>query len=120
MILDKINQISILPSNSSISAIEGVNVVSVDNGVATFNNFQAVKDISLSTANYTISSKAIDKVKVENILGSSFSQQELVINFRNCKPGEEQQGNKCQECAAGTYSVTWNSTECIKCDLNAD
>lgn len=97
MILDNVNQINILPLNPEISSIEGINVISVNKGVAEFDSFQVVKDKEIQTASYTISSKAVDKQKVRNVLGDRFTQPNLVVNFRDCRPGERQLDNKCSE-----------------------
>ncbi|CAI2360923.1 unnamed protein product [Moneuplotes crassus] len=120
MILDDENQILILPLDSSKSSVSGTNTVQVKQGVAVFDNLLLKINQEERISNFKIISKSIDLNKVKQVLGNSFRQKDLIVNFRDCEPGERILGDKCEVCAAGTYSLSYNSTECQKCNLDAE
>ncbi|CAI2365361.1 unnamed protein product [Moneuplotes crassus] len=120
MVLDDENQILILPSDPSTSSVSGTNAAQVKQGVAVFDNLALEVNKELRSSNFLISSKSIDSAKVKQVLGSSFQQKKLEASFRDCQPGERILGNKCEVCAAGTYSLSYNSTDCAKCDIDAE
>ncbi|CAI2367043.1 unnamed protein product [Moneuplotes crassus] len=120
MVLDDENQILILPSDSSKSSVSGTNTAQVKQGVAVFDNLALEVSKELRKSNFSVSSKSINSAKVKEVLGSSFQQKELEASFRDCQPGERILGDKCEVCAAGTYSLSYNSTECAKCDFDAE
>ncbi|CAI2362506.1 unnamed protein product [Moneuplotes crassus] len=120
MNLDNSSQIIILPRNASEASINGFNIVSTEKGIAQFDNIASITNGRILTSNFTLSSKSIKTTKVEEVLGASFRQDDLQINFRDCKPGEIVVGDQCNVCAAGTYSLDWNATECVDCALDAD
>ncbi|CAI2363468.1 unnamed protein product [Moneuplotes crassus] len=119
MNLDNSSQIIILQKNASEAIIKGINAIVVNGGVAEFNNIAAIAKGQIRYSKFSLSSKSIDTKKVSEVLGASFTQKDLEIKFRDCQPGEMIVGNECEICAAGTYSLQQNSTECISCDLNA-
>ncbi|CAI2361155.1 unnamed protein product [Moneuplotes crassus] len=120
MNLDSLNTVILFPKNTSLSTIDGANVGLLRKGIAMFDNIIMEIDVNHRTANYSITSKAIDKARVADVLSDSFKQEDLIVNFRDCKPGERIINNACIECTAGTYSLFWNSTECHDCYLHAD
>ncbi|CAI2365727.1 unnamed protein product [Moneuplotes crassus] len=120
MVLDDENQILILPSDSSNSSVSGTNTAKVKRGVAVFDNLALEVRKELRSSNFSVSSKSINSAKVKQVLGSSFQQKKLEANFRDCQPGERILGDKCEVCAAGTYSLSYNSTNCAKCDFDAE
>ncbi|CAI2378011.1 unnamed protein product [Moneuplotes crassus] len=119
MNLQSASTIIIQPKNSSISLIQGTNVVLLQNGTAMFDSIAMQVDRKYKTATYLVTSKAINRAKVAKVFGTPFRPMQIVTNFRDCKPGERIDEDTCLECPAGTYSLTWNSTECFQCDINA-
>ncbi|CAI2368076.1 unnamed protein product [Moneuplotes crassus] len=120
MNLDNSSQIVILSRNASEANTKGFNILSVNQGIAQFDNFAAIIRDNKRSSNFTLSSKSINTDKVQEVLGSLFSQKDLQINFRDCQPGERIVGDECEVCAIGTYSLEWNAIECVDCDLEAD
>ncbi|CAI2369157.1 unnamed protein product [Moneuplotes crassus] len=120
MNLDNSSQIVILSRNASEANTKGFNILSVDQGIAQFDNFAAVIRDNKRSSNFALSSKSINTDKVQEVLGSLFSQKDLQINFRDCQPGERIVGDECKICATGTYSLEWNATKCVDCNLEAD
>jgi predicted outer membrane repeat protein len=120
MVLNNVNQITLTPVNLSISSIGGVNSVLMKHGIATFTNLIATAKYGSKDVKYQVSSKAINKVKINEVFGTSINDNIVTFNFRNCIPGESIINNyKCQECSAGSYSFQWNSPECYSCLDNA-
>jgi len=60
------------------------------------------------------SSKAIDSSLIAEVLEEEFSNN-IELNFRFWKPGERIFGDTWDQCSPGTYSLEWNSTECLQC-----
>ena len=119
MNLDSSSQISIFTQDSNIATIGGINVVKVNKGVAIFNSISAISHNWDSSGKFSISSKIIDTKKVISVFGTNLKQPDLILSFRDWNPGEKIDGSKWRVCAAGTYSVFSNSTECTKCLSNA-
>jgi hypothetical protein len=112
MVLNNVDQIKITPRNVSNSSIGGVNLVLMQNGVASFDNLVATAKYGSQNVKYQASSKAISSEKISQVYGSVISDNLIIFNFRNCKPGESIIDNyKCHECSAGSYSLEWNSLE---------
>ena len=83
MNLDNSSQIIILPKNISEASIRGINVVSVDEGIAQFDNVAVIAKNDTRASQFTLNSKSIDTNKVSEVLGSSFTQKDLQIKFRD-------------------------------------
>jgi hypothetical protein len=116
MALNNIDQIMIIPVNSSISSIRGVNSALWRKGIATFENIIAVAKYGSQNVKYKATSKIIDTSKLKQVYESSNFDNIITMNFRNCKPGESIIDDyKCQECSAGSYSLQWNSSEWYSC-----
>ncbi|CAI2364411.1 unnamed protein product [Moneuplotes crassus] len=116
---DNTSQILILPKDFSNSAISGTNVAQVENGIAQFNNITFEVDRKYKTFNFSISSTSINSDKITKI-SNKLEQKDLLAKFRDCKPGERIYGKRCEVCAAGTYSLNYNATECAQCSLEAE
>jgi hypothetical protein len=86
MVLNDVNQISIVPVDQV--TIEGTNSILMDQGVAYFDNLIAIAIPGSSSVRIKATSKAIDSSKIQNIYGTSISENILYLNFRNCTPGE--------------------------------
>jgi hypothetical protein len=109
-----------ITSSSSASAIAGVNSVLLQNGVATFSGLTAMAPPGSKNLIFKASSKAIDRSKITKIFGSEVSKNQLILNFRNCQPGEYISSPiKWAECSAQSFSLEWNSKECQDCLENA-
>ena len=115
MVLNNINQVEMSVTNSSRLQLKGTNNGKLKSGVATFSNFKAISKPGNTNILISIKCKAIDSTKILKVFGKQFGSSSLTINFRYCKPGEIQMAdNTWSECAAGTYSLSWNSTNCIQ------
>ena len=58
------------------------------------------------------------KVKYQNF--SLPTDNSISVSFRFCKPGEEISiDSTWKQCSAGTYSLNWNSTQCMPCIENS-
>ncbi|CAI2363934.1 unnamed protein product [Moneuplotes crassus] len=115
---DSTSQIKISPITSN-TFLTGIDYAQVKNGVGTFDNlvFQAAP--GKSGIEYKAFSKSIDSSLVTRVYGS-IDQNLITVNFRWCQPGEMYSSNEtCVECPQGTYSLEWNSTQCIDCMKNA-
>ena len=115
MVLDSQNQISITPADPSIAKVKGFNIQPLVNGVASFENLIVHADAGSSGIILDVTSKSIDKRKINDIFGSQISDNTIELNLRFCKPGERILSNICYTCTAGTYSLEWNSTGCEQC-----
>ena len=112
MVLNNEKQISLFSSNSSIASVSGINSVVLKNGTATFNDFTVAAQLGLQNVMFRATSKAIDSFKVTAVYGRSTKESLVKLDFRYCQPGEQMSDNVCIECAPGTYSLEWNSTQC--------
>ena len=59
-----------------------------------------------------MSSSSIDYDTIQFLDPIAYADQIINVNFRWWKPGEIEVGSIWSHCTIGTYSVTWNSTEC--------
>ena len=97
MVLNNVDQISIFPYNYSEASSRGVNTVPLNNGMAMFDAIQLVSEIGAKGIKYKISTNAIDSAKVSELYGSSTFTDQIIVDFRFCKPGEQVTGNTCTE-----------------------
>lgn len=112
MVLNSLYQITLSPLRSSHVALKGTNQVLLQKGVATFSNIVAVAKPGSKNLKIVASCKAIDSNKLASLNGGSVSSNQIMVNFRFCKPGEIQlSDNTCSECPSETYSLEWNSTK---------
>jgi hypothetical protein len=103
------NEITI-SSDNNISSIVGIDSILMQKGVATFHGLTAVAPIGSKNLKFHVSSKAIDRTKINSIYGSQVSKNLVVFNFRNCQPGEYVFDSiRCLECSAQSFSFDWNS-----------
>ncbi|CAI2362983.1 unnamed protein product [Moneuplotes crassus] len=116
---DSSSQLIITSADLSKGTISGTNVDIVKNGVATFDEVKATATPGSTSIKFKVSSKIFDKNKLSDVFNKSSGDTNIIINFRYCKPGEQQIGGTCSECNTGTYSLNWNSTSCYKCIDNA-
>ena len=119
MVLNNENQVLITSTNTSVSSVAGVNSALLKNGIATFESLIGVAQPGSTNIAYQVTSEAIDREKLAKIYGIEGTNT-LIMNFRFCKPGEIQlENNRCSKCRDGTYSLSWNATQCLKCPSNA-
>ncbi|CAI2378749.1 unnamed protein product [Moneuplotes crassus] len=104
----------------SNATVKGVNSVNFNAGIAIIEGIMFVDQPGSKNMKFDSSTAAIDKGRVSLAFPDQDFNNDITVNFRFCQPGEEatDQGT-CRECDAGTYSLEWNSTECIKCMDNA-
>ncbi|CAI2374896.1 unnamed protein product [Moneuplotes crassus] len=107
------------PAGSN-ATVKGVNSVNFNAGIATIEGIMFVDQPGSKNVKFDSSTAAIDKGRVSLAFPDQDFNNDITVDFRFCQPGEEatDQGT-CRECDAGTYSLEWNSTECIKCMDNA-
>ena len=55
-----------------------------------------------------------------NVLGTSSIQNSVLASFRFCMPGEIESENQWNIWTEGTYSFSWNSTQCYQWPNNAN
>jgi hypothetical protein len=115
MVLDSISQVVITSVNASESTVAGFNNDVLDKGIAQFDAFQVRTEPGTSNVQVQASSKAIDTAKIAETFEGQISENIIDLSFRYCKPGEMSVGDVCSTCSPGTYSLQWNSTECIQC-----
>ena len=116
MVLDSSNKVTISAVDIITSSISGTNVGLVNQGVVTFNNLRFISIPGSANIHYQITSNVIDTNKIMNVFGQAISDNNIVVNFRFCRPGEFiTSSNQCEVCSAGTYSFNWNSTQCDNC-----
>ncbi|CAI2379456.1 unnamed protein product [Moneuplotes crassus] len=111
--LDSSSQITI-SGNSTGSSVLGVKAVKVTSGEAIFDDLQFISAPGAQTVLYDIESGGLDLQKLKIVYGDTYQQEKISVNFRYCQPGEHNT-TSCEECSPGTYSFTWNSTQCLKC-----
>lgn len=111
MILINSTQIKIFPL-TPLASISGISEVKIDSGVATFTNVIFESQPGTRNIVYKLNSELVDSKKVTHL--ELPTNNTITVNFRYCKPGEfVQEDGTCKECSAGTYSLNWNSTECM-------
>ena len=115
MLLNNVNQIIINPVNKTAASMKGTNSGLLRNGVATFSNLIVNTKPGSTNMQFQATTNAIDSAKVKEVY-ESVSSNLISANFRFCKPGEIQfSDGTCSTWAPGTYSLSWNSTECYPC-----
>ncbi|CDW75727.1 UNKNOWN [Stylonychia lemnae] len=67
--------------------------------------------------NGAIDQQKIQKINIQEEYGQSLNQ---TIYFRECKFGEVNLNQKCQQCSQGYFSLDKNDQVCKKCPNNAD
>ena len=116
MVLVNSDKVTISAVDNQTSSISGTNIGLVNQGVVTFNNLKFISTPGSTNLHYEITSKVIDKNKIQNVPGKSIIESNIIVDFRFCEPGEFiTTSNQCEVCSAGTYSFNWNSTQCENC-----
>jgi len=72
---------------------------------------------------FRLSSQAIDSDLIKKVFGEevySNLNPPLLVDFRNCEPGEELYQNQCLICPVGTYTVFENTEGCKPCLENSE
>jgi hypothetical protein len=123
MVLDNESTIKITPSSAN-STISGIDYAKVTAGVANFDELIFESKAGTSGKIYTLNSAAIDRDTVHVVTTDQEYQEvyssSLNVSFRHCQPGEQEfSSGLCSVCSYGTYTLEWNSTECISCIDNA-
>jgi hypothetical protein len=123
MVLDNDSTIKITPSSAN-SSISGIDYAKVTAGVANFDELIFESRAGTSGKIYTLNSAAIDRDIVQVVTTDQEYQEiyssSLNVSFRYCQPGEQEfSSGLCSKCSYGTYTLKWNSTECISCIDNA-
>ena len=117
---DSVNKVSILAIDTQVSSTSGANTGLLHNGIVSFGTLRFIARPGTPSILYKAFCKAIDYDKIFDAFGFNISENNIDINFRYWKPGEIiTEDETCQECNAGTYSLTWNSTVCKNCIDNA-
>ncbi|CAI2373025.1 unnamed protein product [Moneuplotes crassus] len=121
MNLNNVDQVGIFSQNSSHSIVGGANSFPFKSGIATVEGIIFESKPGSKNVTFNAPTSAIDSNKVNTAFPNEDFSSYITVDFRFCEPGEEiTHQNTCRECDAGTYSVTWNSTQCVKCMDNAE
>ena len=115
---DNTSSIKIIPLSNE-TEVSGQDTVTVTQGIGTFESLKFIASPGLSDVKFLIRSSAIDYEMVQEIDPVKYADQVISVNFRWCQPGEIQIGNVWSEWSVGSYSTTWNSTECQNWPDNA-
>ena len=112
--------ITISPVESTDKVI-GNTDVTVNKGVATFQDVTFISKPGAKQVSYTVSSSNIDETKISGAFGMQMSDtiQTLTMDFRECIVGEEQSSNMCIPCPTGKYSLEAGTDECQICPKHA-
>jgi hypothetical protein len=120
MVLDSSSQILIQPANRSISSLSGFNSESLHQGVAVFENITFLAKPGSQNTTFFALSKAIEVNKIKKAFKDVRWENEIIVNFRYCQPGEKiSENGYWTEWGSGQYSLQWNSTKCNKWMDNA-
>jgi hypothetical protein len=87
MILDNTSQISI-KTISANQTILGTNVKTVSEGIAVFNDLTFISNPGDAAVEFHVTSNTFNYEVIAAQYGSADIQNNLVVNFRYCKPGE--------------------------------
>lgn len=98
----------------------GTTSVKVTEGIGLFDSIQFTSSPGATNIPFSFTSDAIDMSIMRKQYGQNYSLKNITVNFRFCKPGEIQDGLVCRSWSPGSYSFTWNSTQCKNCMSNAD
>ena len=99
--------------------VDGENTGDVVNGKATFENTIFIAQPGMKDVKFKLTTSAANYKLLQHIDPVKYADQIISVNFRWCKPGEIQDGNTCIKCNTGSFSLTWNSTQCLTCPDNA-
>ena len=111
MVSDSKSIIKIVALDAS-SKVSGQNTDTLTQGRANFTNTLFTAAPGRRGVKFRLVSSAIDYTVIQHLDPVKYADQIVTVNFRWCKPGEIQIGNICSACSAGSYSVTWNATQC--------
>ncbi|CAI2370232.1 unnamed protein product [Moneuplotes crassus] len=121
MNLNNEDQIGIFTQIGSSASVEGINSFPFKSGIANIEGIIFVSQPGSKNVTFNAHTSAIDSKKVSTAFPNKDFSSNITVDFRFCEPGEEiTQQNTCRECDAGTYSLIWNSTQCVKCMNNAE
>lgn len=90
----------------------GFSSTAIVNGIATFKGVIFQAKPGTQNVEYSISASTVDEGLVNKVFDHSI-QDPIFVSFRFCKPGESDESNQCKFCSSGSYSLEWNSTECV-------
>jgi hypothetical protein len=110
LIIDSSSTISFRSNSPRSSVINGF--VRVLRGVATFNSLIFISNPGSSSRLFSLVTTGIDLVSARKQLGSGYSLQRIIVNYRFCKPGEMINTNIWAIWTTGSFSLLWNSTTC--------
>jgi hypothetical protein len=120
MVLDSSSQILIQPANRSISSLSGFNSESLHQGIAIFENITFLAKPGSQNTTFLTFSKAINVNKIKKAFKDVRLENEIIVNFRFCRPGENiGENGYWTEWGSGQYSLQWNSPKCNKWMDNA-
>lgn len=119
MVQDNSSRIKVWPDPSGIGKISDLNLVYAEAGIFTFSQLIFTGKPGARDVHFIFSIQSADHRKIREVFGEDLAVLRANFNFRWCNEGEIQTGDICQTCSAGTYSFTWNSTECHACIDNA-
>ncbi|CAI2373152.1 unnamed protein product [Moneuplotes crassus] len=119
MSLDSTSQFIITAVSESNGTIKGTNTGILNNGTVIFDSIYFIEKPGTSSVKFRVSSKTLNTNKISDIYNRVSPDTEIIVNFRDCKPGEQHLGDQCSSCSTGTYSLQWNSKICDKCMNNA-
>ena len=93
--------------------VDGQNRVGITNGLGTFTSIQFNASPGKGNVKFKLTSSEIHYQMIKYLDPVKYADQIITVNFRWCTPGEIQIENICSTWVTGTYSVTWNATECL-------
>lgn len=93
MVLNSVDQISIFAVDTQQASVGGVNTVQLKEGSSVFDSIQFVSEIGSINVKFSAVSKVIDTSKVSELYGASTFNNEITVDFRFCKPGENIAGD---------------------------
>jgi predicted outer membrane repeat protein len=111
---DSISTLTLSPL-SSTSSIQSQSTFHIKSGAVSFTSTIFKASPGKKSVQYILTSSAIDYEMLKQIDEELYDTQILEVDFRWCMPGEIQFGDVWLEWSYGTYSVTWNATECLTC-----
>ena len=114
-VLEETDQITITSLNTSETLISGINSAAIKKGVANFDALSVKAEPGSTNMAFRMSSNVINTKKVQEVFNGEIVQQNIFMDFRFWKPGEEINVNECHSCSIGTYTLLWNSTQWKDC-----
>jgi len=94
MVLDNESQLIILSKDPTKANVGGTNAVLLRDGIGTFDQLSAIAKPGSTSIKFSVSSTTLDKNKITSLFNTSDTDEELVMNFRYCQPGERQLENQ--------------------------